>query len=127
MFELNPALDAAALRARFAAEGRVRIADFLSHEAAAALHAHLRGREDWRQVVNSGAKVFDLDRATRAAMPEEQARSLDDAVYAGARAGLQHRYEAIPAFPTIPRRAMGKGTSSAPLHPGCRKARHAIF
>jgi len=95
MFELNPALDAAASAARFAAEGRVRIADFLAAGCSEALHAHLRGREDWVQVVNSGAKVFDLDRPTRAAMNADQARALDDSVYAGARAGFQHRYEAI--------------------------------
>jgi SM-20-related protein len=46
-------------------------------------------------VVNSGGKVFDLDRAARAAMSAEQLRSLDQAVYAGARQGFQHRYEAI--------------------------------
>jgi hypothetical protein len=62
MFELNPALDGAALAARFAAEGRVRIADFLTADSAEALRAHLRAREDWVQVVNSGARVFDLDR-----------------------------------------------------------------
>ena len=95
MFELNPALDAAALAARFAAGGRVRIPNFLTAEAAEALRAHLREREDWVQVVNSGARVFDLDRPTRAAMSADQARALDDGVYAGARTGFQHRYEAI--------------------------------
>ena len=95
MFELNPALDARALASLFAAHGRVRIADFLTPGSAEALHAHLRAREDWVQVVNSGAKVFDLDRATRAAMSADQARALDDSVYAGARTGFQHRYEAI--------------------------------
>lgn len=95
MFDLNPALDAAALAARFAAEGRVRIADFLAADGAERLRTHLRAREDWVQVVNSGAKVFDLDRPTRAAMAPEQARSLDQAVYVGARTGFQHRYEAI--------------------------------
>jgi Rps23 Pro-64 3,4-dihydroxylase Tpa1-like proline 4-hydroxylase len=94
-FELNPALDAAALAARFAAERRVRIADFLCPESAAALRAHLCERTDWVQVVNSGAKVFDLDRAIRAAMGPERERALDDSVYAGARTGFQHRYQAI--------------------------------
>jgi Rps23 Pro-64 3,4-dihydroxylase Tpa1-like proline 4-hydroxylase len=95
MFELNPALDARALASLFAAQGRVRIADFLTAPSAEALHAHLRTREDWVQVVNSGAKVFDLNRATRAAMSAEQARALDDSVYGGARTGFQHRYEAV--------------------------------
>ena len=95
MFRLNPALDRAALKAAFERERRVQIQDFLDPDSAATLHAELRGREDWRQVVNSGGKVFDLDRATRAAMPAEQVQALDDAVFAGARQGFQHRYEAI--------------------------------
>jgi Rps23 Pro-64 3,4-dihydroxylase Tpa1-like proline 4-hydroxylase len=104
MFELNPALDGAAFAACFAAERRVRIADFLTVESAEALRAHLRAREDWVQVVNSGAKVFDLDRAARAAMSAEQARALDDSVYAGARGGFQHRYEAIRVPDAAPAR-----------------------
>lgn len=95
MFRLNPGLDARALKAAFAAERRVQIHDFLDADSADTLHAELRSREDWRQVVNSGGKVFDLDRATRAAMSPDQLRALDDAVFAGARDGFQHRYEAI--------------------------------
>ena len=95
MFRLNPALDAAALAADFAANGRVRIRDFLVDEDAAALHSEMRRREDWLQIVNSGDKVFDLDRRTRAGMSRERLEALDQAVYAGAREGFQHRYEAI--------------------------------
>lgn len=92
---LHPGLDAAALRQAYAATGRVRIQPFLDDAAAAALHAMLRSREDWLQVVNSGGKVFELSRATRAAMPGPQAAALDQAVVAGAREGFQHRYESI--------------------------------
>lgn len=95
MFRLNPALDRAAPARAFAAGGRVQIRDFLHPDDAAALHAECRAREDWRQIVNSGDKVWDLDRPTRAAMSAEQREALDLAVYAGARAGFQHRYEAI--------------------------------
>ena len=95
MFRLNPALDRAALTAAYARDRRVRITDLLAEEGATALHAALRGRQDWRQIVNSGVKVFDLDRATRASMSDEQRDALDQAVFAGARDGFQHRYEAI--------------------------------
>lgn len=95
VFRLNPALDADALAAEFAARRRVRIDDLLDGDAAAALHANLRARGDWRQVVNSGDKVFDLDRATRAAMTPEQAAALDASVHAGARDGFQYRFESI--------------------------------
>ncbi|MBX3561005.1 MAG: 2OG-Fe(II) oxygenase [Sphingomonas sp.] len=95
MFRLNPALDRKTIAATFAAEGHVQVRDFLHPDDAAALHAEMRRREDWKQVVNSGDKVFDLDRPTRAAMSTEQRAALDQAVHAGAREGFQHRYEAI--------------------------------
>ena len=95
MFRLNQALDRAALKTAYARDRRVRITDLLAEEGAATLHAALRGRQDWRQIVNSGGKVFDLDRATRASMSDEQRDALDQAVFAGARDGFQHRYEAI--------------------------------
>lgn len=95
MFRLNPALDAKALGRTFAAERRLQIRDFLHPEDAATLHAECRTRADWRQIVNSGDKVYDLDRPARAAMSAEQKEALDLAVYAGAREGFQHRYEAI--------------------------------
>lgn len=95
MFRLNPDLDPAALAATFAATGHVQIRDFLHREDATLLHAEMRRREDWVQIVNSGGNVFDLDRPTRAGMAPAQRDALDEAVFAGAREGFQHRYEAI--------------------------------
>jgi Rps23 Pro-64 3,4-dihydroxylase Tpa1-like proline 4-hydroxylase len=94
-FRLNPELDARLLELEFAERRRVQVPDFLAAECAAAMLIELRKRNDWRQVVNSGANVYDLDRATRERMPPHAASALDDAVYAGARSGFQHRYEAI--------------------------------
>jgi Rps23 Pro-64 3,4-dihydroxylase Tpa1-like proline 4-hydroxylase len=94
-FSLNPRLDATALARRFAEEGRVQVRDFLAPGAAEALHADLRGREDWVQVVNSGEKLFELSRPVRASMSAAQRGEQDQAVYAGARAGFQFRYETI--------------------------------
>lgn len=95
MFQLNPALNASAFAETFRTRRRVQIADLLAGDAAAQVHAALRARGDWRQVVNSGAKVFDLDRPTRAAMTKAQTDALDASVHAGAREGFQYRYETI--------------------------------
>ena len=92
---LNPAIDWVGLRTRFAQEGRVRIRDVLAGDTAARLHATLRGREDWMQVVNSGDKVFELDRMTRAGFNPEQMDALDRAVQTGAQRGFQYRYETL--------------------------------
>ena len=94
-FRLHPRLELAAPTDAFAAERRVRIHPFLDDAVAIELHALLRRREDWRQVINSGDKVFELDRATRAAMETSEAAALDAAVHAGAREGFQYRYETV--------------------------------
>jgi SM-20-related protein len=95
MFRLNPALDRAALTAAFRAQGRIQIGDFLDGDAAAALHRALRERDDWKQIVNSGDKIFELDRKARSEMSAEQLDAFDQVVFAAARDGFQHRYEAI--------------------------------
>lgn len=111
MFRLNPALDRDALAAAFAVEGHVQVRDFLHPDDAAALHEEMRRREDWTQVVNSGGKVFDLDRPARAAMSDAQREALDQAVFAGAREGFQHRYEAI----RVPDAAAERAASDDPF------------
>ncbi|SOB86857.1 Proline 4-hydroxylase (includes Rps23 Pro-64 3,4-dihydroxylase Tpa1), contains SM-20 domain [Sphingomonas guangdongensis] len=95
VLSLNPAIDATALAARYAADGRVQIHELLAPAGAQALYELLRSRDDWVQVVNSGEKLFELTRAARAAMTAEQRAQLDTAVYAGARSGFQLRYETI--------------------------------
>jgi SM-20-related protein len=94
-FRLNPALDTATLAAEYRRDGRVRIADFLHPDDAEALRRHLVGRDDWRQVMNSGDKVFELNRPTLGSMDATKRAALDDAVMAGARTGFQYRYESI--------------------------------
>lgn len=95
-FSLDRAINPAALRAEYGRCGRVTIAPFLPQVQAEELYQRLRGRGDWRKVINSGdAKVFELDRATQARLDPEQAQALDTAVYAGARHDFQYRYETI--------------------------------
>lgn len=95
LLAFDPGLDVAAAAARFAATGHVRLHPVLAPQAAEALHLEARNRDDWKQVINSGDKVFELDRATRAAMSPDQAHALDVAVIAGARQGFQYRYETL--------------------------------
>lgn len=104
-FALNPALDPAALAREFAERGRLLIADVLTTGSAEALHLHLRQRDDWMLVVNSGDKLVELDRPTRAGLSAEQARMLDEAVYNGARYGFQYRYESLRVPDDDPARA----------------------
>ena len=110
-FALGPRVDETALAARFAATGLVSIPDFLTDETATGLYAMLRGREDWRQVIGGDEKLVELDRPTRAGLSEEQRGQLDQAVYAGARAGFQFRYETL----RVPDGAVERTASADPL------------
>lgn len=87
--------DGQALADEYRERGIVRIASFLPGNQASELHAHLRGRDDWRQVFNGGDRLFELDRETRAGLEPAKQAGLDEAVYAGAREGFQYRYETI--------------------------------
>lgn len=94
-FALNPALDARELARAYARDGLVSVPGILEPECAAALQSMLRAREDWLQVIGGAERLVELDRATRGTLSDEQRAQLDQAVYAGARAGFQFRYEAI--------------------------------
>lgn len=83
------------LREQYRTQGIVRIPAFLATERATELHQHLRKRDDWLQLFNSGDKVFELDRTARASLDDAGQAKLDEAIYAGARKGFQYRYETI--------------------------------
>lgn len=108
---LNPRLDASRLAQTYAAEGRVTIDHLVDEPAAAALHAMMRSRDDWIQVLINGEKLIELDRPTRAGLTREQRDALDEAVYAGARAGFQARYEAL----RVPDESEARAASDDPL------------
>lgn len=88
-------VDRSPLATEYAAHGIVRIASFLPEQRAVELHQELRNRNDWKQVFNSGDKLFELDRETRSALNSDRRTELDAAIYAGAREGFQYRYETI--------------------------------
>lgn len=73
----------------------ISIPNILAENCAVELYNLLRGRDDWLQVINSGDKLIELDRKTRADMNAAQMKQLDDAVYAQARYDFQYRYETI--------------------------------
>jgi len=94
-FALHPDLDTEAGAAEFASGGRVQIAPFLVPEAAGELRAHLLGREDWREVLNSGDTPFEIDRAGQRSMTAEDSARLEKLVHKAARSGFQYRYETL--------------------------------
>lgn len=95
IFSLAPGLKAQPLASEFAGTGRVQVPGFLPDEAALAPYQALRARADWRQVINSGDKVFEFDRRAREALAPDEAARLDAAVHAGARSGFEFRYETL--------------------------------
>lgn len=95
MLTLAAGIDVRAAADAFARDGHVRLQPFLAEDAAIACLAEMKARADWMQVVNSGDKVFELSRSSRAAMSAEQREGLEQAVLAGAQTGFQYRYEAL--------------------------------
>jgi Rps23 Pro-64 3,4-dihydroxylase Tpa1-like proline 4-hydroxylase len=94
-FRLHPGLDPEAARAQFVREGFVQLMPWLADACAAALHAELVERVDWRELINSGDKVFELDREGQSKLGSDGRARLDALIDAGARSGFQHRYESI--------------------------------
>jgi SM-20-related protein len=57
-FSLDPGIDAEALRAAFAARGRVQFSPFLSGDGAERLRAHIDARGDWKVALNADGKTL---------------------------------------------------------------------
>lgn len=110
-FELHRSLDPEPLRQVFAATGRVQLSPFLEEDCARALLDHVRGREDWRLVLNAGDKVFEIDRPGQAAMTAAQVERMDAMVAAAASAGFQYRFESL----RVPDEAAARAERGSPL------------
>lgn len=95
MVKFKTRSDVLELARAFNEHGYVHIADFIDVGDATTLHDELRQRPDWRQVVTTASGFVELDRPSRSRMTPEQAKALDDAVYAQARANFQYRYETL--------------------------------
>lgn len=110
-FRMHPRADVVQLTKRFASDRRIRIHPFLEEPVALALHRNLEQRTDWRQMINSGSTLFELDRTTRSEMPRAKHAALDEAVWQGARTGFQHRYESL----RLPDGNEPEGNTASPL------------
>ena len=102
-FALADGIDIDRLRSDYQRDGHVRIGPFLTDAAARTLAAHLDAREDWRIVLNSDEKLFEIDRPTAQSMTSQQWGALNQAVLEAARHGFQFRYGSIrvPDAPAV--------------------------
>ena len=94
-FRLHQSVDPDRAKRGFAREGHVQIMPWLSDESAESLRANLQASRDWREVVNSGDKVFELDRTQQAKLSPGDRERLNAVIDAGAQQGFQFRYESI--------------------------------
>ena len=94
-YQLAANLDVEKYRLEFSRTERVQIDPFLSADSASQLHDHLSNRGDWREIINSGDKVFELDRENQNKLGSQDRARLNDAIRAGAQTGFQHLYESI--------------------------------
>lgn len=101
---LNRHLDWEALACAFRNNGRVQIKDFLETTSAVALHSALKKEQSWREVINSGEKVFELSIPNPDNFDATQRAKLDSAIFEGAKAGFQFRFQTI----RIPDSAMAR-------------------
>jgi len=72
LFQLNPALDVAALKARFAATGRVQLRNVLTEESARELQLMLAQGTPWGMAVGAGTAKPSSFRAAQTRTPEGQ-------------------------------------------------------
>lgn len=94
-FRIAPDFDADHWRRKFARDGRVRITSFLADDDAERLSHHLETRTEWRQVINHGDRLIELDREQQRRLTATQRAALETVVMDGARSGFQYRYETI--------------------------------
>ncbi|EQB14038.1 2OG-Fe(II) oxygenase [Sphingobium lactosutens] len=88
-------IDVKQLRRDFLKDGHVRIEPFLHPDDANILRLALLARKDWRLVLNSGDKVFELDADMLRNMGRDHRAALDKAVLESSRYEFQYRYCSI--------------------------------
>jgi SM-20-related protein len=106
--QLHPEIDSEQYRSEFRRDSRVQISPFLTDEAAQALRANLIDHGDWREVVHSGERPFEFDRAGQKSLTQSARAKLDELIHKAARDGFQYRYETLRVPDSaVERRAMG--------------------
>ena len=94
-FELNLALDVAALSRRFASCGRLQIGDFLTADSAALLSSHLQQSDRWRHVFNSAERTIELPSNDWDTAAEVTRRPILQAIDEAAAFDFQYQYDNI--------------------------------
>lgn len=94
-FAINPTLDVAELARRFAACQRMRIADFLAAPGAEQLADHLLSATQWRHVISSGERVFEIPAEQLGQIAADERARLDQALFREAAHGFRFRYDTI--------------------------------
>lgn len=112
MFDLAPRDDLEALRARYAASGRVHVPGVLVDAQARALAEHLAARGDWRLIFNRGNELFEYDQGARAQISAAQLAGLQTAVENAGRRSFQCYYENI----RVSERAAERAAQGDPLN-----------
>lgn len=102
VFGLAPRPDLEALRARYAATGRVHVPDFLRAGDAAALRTHLLQRPDWKLVLNRGEQIYEYGAEERSKIGPDQLAVLQVAVENAGRTAFQFYYENVRVPERLP-------------------------
>lgn len=94
-FQISKNFDQKTLKEIFIKNGHVRINSFLEEVSAKSLAHHIQYRNDWKKIINSDDKIFEIDQITLNSMSNDQRTSLEKAVHESARFGFQFCYSAI--------------------------------
>lgn len=92
-FELSASLQPDELARQFGEHGFVHVPRVLPDENARRVHRSLLEATPWNLVFNDRDRHIDLEPAQVAAMSPDQARQLQQAIYAQARDGFQYCYD----------------------------------
>ena len=94
-FAINPAIDAAVIRANYVRSGRVQIANFLAGEGARLLATELSESAAWHHVFNVGEKLYEIPAPALVTIEPEVLAQIDAATAKAAGIGFQFRYDTI--------------------------------
>jgi Rps23 Pro-64 3,4-dihydroxylase Tpa1-like proline 4-hydroxylase len=94
-FALNPRLDVGMLAERFAASGRLQIAEFLVPESVSRLRSHLEQSKAWRHLLNSRDRSYEFASADWDALPEVERKQVLSAIDESAAYDFQYQYDTI--------------------------------
>lgn len=98
---LNPALDAAPLRERFAVTGRAQIRNILTDEAAERFYGCLTRELPWRLAYNEGPNALELTREQIEGLTADQQAQMESQIFQRAMTQFQYAYSDYPVARTL--------------------------